>query len=79
MKLDFGKHKGKTLEWIVENDYGYAEWLYNWLLLKGVKLPFGNKTNYEYYLCEIQQELEDEYKVGHPWKNPKYATWWAKF
>ena len=77
--MNFGKHKGKTLDWIVKNDYGYAEWLYNWILLKFVKVPGFQRTSYTEYLCELQQELEDEHKVGHPWKNPKYATEWAKY
>jgi len=25
-KLQFGKHKGKTLEWLEENDKGYLNW-----------------------------------------------------
>ena len=25
--MRFGKHKGKTLKWIYENDLNYAEWM----------------------------------------------------
>lgn len=76
--MNFGKHKGKTLDWIVENDFGYAEWLYNWLLHKAPNLS-DRKTSYEFYLTEMMQELRDSYKIGHPWKNPKYAELWAKY
>ena len=26
-KVQFGKHKGKLVSWVVENDYNYALWL----------------------------------------------------
>jgi len=26
----FGKHKGKLISWIIENDRPYAEWLARW-------------------------------------------------
>ena len=26
-KIQFGKYKGKTASWLVENDYNYALWI----------------------------------------------------
>lgn len=34
--LPFGKYKGKPLDWIVFNDRGYAEWLWNNLKSKTI-------------------------------------------
>ena len=27
--MRFGKHKGKTLKWIYENDFNYVKWMAN--------------------------------------------------
>ena len=38
MKIDFGKYKDKTVEYVFKNDYTYFEWIINNDRLKQVEL-----------------------------------------
>ena len=49
--MRFGKHKGKTLKWIYENDFNYAEWM-----AKNFTKP---KGDYKLFCEFVKKEIEE--------------------
>jgi hypothetical protein len=49
----FGKHKGKTFEWVYDNDLGYVSWL-----LENIDED-KNKHLYSYYSGRIEEDFCD--------------------
>ena len=50
----FGKHKGKTFEWVYDNDLGYVSWL-----LDNIEED-KNKHLYSYYKERIETDFCDD-------------------
>lgn len=73
--INFGKHKGKTLEQLIKEDNQYVEWLLNnkaddytkkcYELLTGVKLPTEEEQDERIKLIHEINELENKLDIDH--------------
>lgn len=64
MKLTFGKHKGKTINDLInEGEHGYVVWLYH--NVKSVEIPIGKydycKRKHTIEMLEYQAKFESEH------------------
>ena len=73
--INFGKHKGKTLEQLLKEDMNYVEWMLNnksdeyfkkcYCLLTGQKLPTEEEQDERIKMIQEINELERELDVSH--------------
>lgn len=70
-KLDFGKHKGKSIDWILDNEPTYIEWCIENI----TKFELDNET-YEDYEVALE---EFRVKESREWENSdKYKSLYKK-
>ena len=73
--INFGKHKGKTLEQLIKEDMQYVQWMINnksddyfkkcYELLSGEKLPTEQEQDERIGLINELNQLEMEYDIPH--------------
>jgi hypothetical protein len=82
--ITFGKYKGKTLNWIEDNDLTYYTWMEN-NVKNFDKLLSKNKKKKELILKEIKvvdnTNWNDNFKWNEEWPNDineKLSIWYSK-